>query len=77
MKPDSATPVMANDPSRTSAEEVSIDPTTVVLSADECELFAQSGRLRHMVAGERIFSRGDSGATMYVVQHGRVPGLRR
>ena len=72
MKPDSATPVMANDPSRTSAEEVFIDPTTVVLSADECELFTQFGRLRHMVAGERIFSRGDSGATMYVVQHGRV-----
>lgn len=72
MKPDSATPVVAGEASRTSAEQVPVDPTTVGLSAEECGLFAQCGRLRHMAAGERVFSRGSAGATMFVIQHGRV-----
>jgi diguanylate cyclase (GGDEF)-like protein len=44
----------------------------VVLSADECELFAQSGRARPVVAGERLFARGDAGTSMFVVLQGAV-----
>ncbi|MGH8062432.1 MAG: diguanylate cyclase domain-containing protein [Pseudoxanthomonas sp.] len=52
--------------------EASNDPTTAVLSAGECELFAQVGRVRPVAAGEKLFTRGEMGTTMYVILQGAV-----
>lgn len=45
---------------------------SVILSADEFELFARMGRLRTVAAGDVLFRRGDSGTTMYVIARGEV-----
>ena len=53
-------------------EGLSIDPTIAVLSAEECELFAQAGRARPVTVGERLFARGEAGTSMFVVLEGEV-----
>ena len=42
------------------------------LTDDEYALFAQVGQVRRVVAGERLFRRGDLGTAMYVVAQGAV-----
>ncbi|MCF7222824.1 GGDEF domain-containing protein [Marilutibacter chinensis] len=46
--------------------------TSAILSADEFELFARMGRLRHVRPGEMLFRRGDSGTVMYVISRGEI-----
>ena len=53
-------------------EETTNDPATAVLSAEECELFAQVGRARPVAAGEKLFARGSTGTSMYVILQGAV-----
>lgn len=48
------------------------DPTTAVLSTEECDLFAQIGRVRPVAAGEKLFARGEMGTGMYVILQGTV-----
>ena len=45
---------------------------TASLTADEYALFAEFATPRRVVAGERLFHRGDHGATMFVVAQGMV-----
>ncbi|MEO8366562.1 MAG: GGDEF domain-containing protein [Pseudoxanthomonas sp.] len=59
-------------PGQPATAELLNDPTTAVLSAEECELFAQVGRARPVAAGEKLFVRGAVGTTMYVVLQGAV-----
>ena len=53
-------------------EELPDDPATAVLSAAECELFAQLGRARPVATGEKLFLRGEAGTSMFVILQGRV-----
>nr|WP_144898139.1 GGDEF domain-containing protein [Luteimonas cucumeris] len=46
--------------------------TTASLTADEYALFAEFASARRVQGGERLFHRGDHGATMFVVAQGRV-----
>lgn len=45
---------------------------TASLTADEYALFAEFATPRRVHAGERLFHRGDHGATMFVVAQGKV-----
>lgn len=64
--------VAGYEPTGPGTEELPIDPTTAVLSAAECELFALIGRARPVSAGEKLFTRGEAGTTMYVILQGTV-----
>lgn len=64
--------VAGYEPARPATEALPIDPTTAVLSAEECELFAQVGRARPVTAGEKLFARGDAGTSMFVILQGAV-----
>ncbi len=57
---------------RPTTEGLAIDPAVAVLSADECELFARAGNARPMMAGEKLFARGEAGTSMFVVVEGAV-----
>ncbi|KAF1718847.1 GGDEF domain-containing protein [Pseudoxanthomonas wuyuanensis] len=51
---------------------VSRETAVAVLSAEECALFAEAGRARTALAGERLFSRGEHGTSMFVILRGAV-----
>lgn len=72
MNPETAALVAGDEPMRPGAKELPTDPTTAVLSAEECELFAQVGKARPVTAGERLFTRGELGTTMFVILQGGV-----
>ena len=72
MNSENAALVAGYEPVRPTIEELPIDPTTAVLSAGECELFAQVGRARPVTAGEKLFNRGDAGTSMFVILQGAV-----
>ena len=72
MKPDTAVLDAGHTPARPAVEVMPNDPTVAVLSAAECELFAQAGRVRAVEAGEKLFLRGDIGTCMFVILEGAV-----
>lgn len=59
-------------PADTQARSSANDPTVTVLSVAECELFAQIGRVRSVTAEEKLFTRGEPGAVMFVILEGSV-----
>ena len=62
----------ATGPTRLPADSASLDPAATVLSAHECELFAQIGQARAVAAGEKLFTRGEAGVRMFVILQGAV-----
>ena len=72
MKSETVALATSPEPVRPATSEISFDPTAVVLSTDECELFARVGKVRAVSAGERLFARGEPGTTMFVILQGSV-----
>ncbi len=72
MNSESAVSVVGYEPDRPVFENPPRDAATVVLSVEECELFAQSARARPVEAGECLFARGEPGTTMFVILQGGV-----
>ena len=59
-------------PAHPAPEELPNDPTTAILSAAECELFAMVGQARPVTAGDKLFVRGEAGTSMFVILQGAV-----
>jgi diguanylate cyclase (GGDEF)-like protein len=72
MKCGSAMPAKDRDQPDIVTAAPSIDMAKAVLTPVEYRLFAQFGRPRRVRAGERLFRRGDSGTTMYVISQGGI-----
>ena len=59
-------------PAHPAPEELPNDPTTAILSAAECELFAMVGQARPVTAGDKLFVRGEAGSSTFVILQGAV-----
>lgn len=72
MAPESEASLAASAATHVEAHDSERALAAPVLSSEETALFERFGTLRRMAAGEALFSRGDSGRSMYVVRSGEV-----